>query len=116
MKTEVLKKFIKEAVKEAIQEELKEILIEAIKSPTKQKVNESTISLSSTPSSSPSKEPNFNLKEKYEKALGETALSFTTQDLAPLQVYPGMNTLGEGTKLPDGDVPIDMISNLLNIK
>jgi hypothetical protein len=33
-----------------------------------------------------------------------------------LQVAPGMNTSGEGSKLPDGNVGLDMIMGLMNKK
>ena len=110
MKTNVLKKMIKDAVKEAIQEELKDILLEAIKSP-KNPINESFIppvNIGNNGAGTP------NVKTKYENIMGaleETKMSFTSQDVAP------MNTVGVDPingQLPNGSVSLDQIGNLLN--
>jgi hypothetical protein len=49
---------------------------------------------------------------------GQDTLNFTTQNIAAntLQVTPGMNTMGDGTKLPEGNVGLDMIMGLMNKK
>jgi len=49
---------------------------------------------------------------------GQDTLNFTTQNIAAntLQVAPGMNTSGEGSKLPEGNVGLDMIMGLMNKK
>jgi hypothetical protein len=46
---------------------------------------------------------------------GQDTLNFTTQNIAAntLQVTPGMNTTGDGTKLPEGNVGLDMIMGLM---
>tara|TARA_R110002126_G_scaffold15034_6_gene62091 strand:- start:6280 stop:6621 length:342 start_codon:yes stop_codon:yes gene_type:complete len=112
MKTNVLKKMIKDAVKEAIQEELKDILLEAIKSP-KNPINESFIPPVNIGNNGASA-PNVDLKTKYENIMGaleETKMSFTSQDVAP------MNTVGVDPingQLPNGSVSLDQIGNLLN--
>jgi hypothetical protein len=50
-------------------------------------------------------------------------MSFTSNDARSmgvdantLQVAPGMNTMADGTKLPDGNVGLDMIMGLMNKK
>ena len=54
---------------------------------------------------------------------GQDTLSFNSMDArgmgmnqTTLQVSPGMNTSGEGSKLPDGNVGLDMIMGLMNKK
>ena len=46
---------------------------------------------------------------------GQDTLNFTTQNIAAntLQVAPGMNTSGEGSSLPAGNVGLDMIMGLM---
>jgi hypothetical protein len=47
---------------------------------------------------------------------GQDTLSFTSADAVTantLQVAPGMSTTGEGSKLPDGNVGLDMIMGLM---
>jgi hypothetical protein len=115
MKTSELKNIIKEAVREAIQAELKDILLEAIKTP-KQVVNESFQpypgSVNNTiPTPSPL-QPSFNAREKYANILGETAMSFTSNDVAvpfnPHGVDPINGSLG------NGELGMDQIMGLLN--
>lgn len=109
MKSIELKKFIKQAVKEAIQEELKDILLEAVRTPKTQVVNEHSIpqvNLSSKPI-----EISQDRRQSYMDILGETALSFTSQDVqkfSPQGVDPVNGTL------PSGDVGMDQIMNLMN--
>jgi hypothetical protein len=54
---------------------------------------------------------------------GQDTLSFNSADARgmgvtanTLQVAPGMNTSGEGTSLPAGNVGLDMIMGLMNKK
>ena len=49
---------------------------------------------------------------------GQDTLNFTTQNIAAntLQITPGMNTSGDGSKLPEGNVGLDMIMGLMNKK
>ena len=112
MKTEVLKKLIKEAVKEAIQDELKDILLEAVKAP-KQIVRES-IQHSPTPHPKPTyTEPTMDVRKSYMDVLGETALSFNSNDAPsfnPQGVDPVNGNLGQGS------VGMDTIMGLLNTK
>lgn len=108
MKTSDFKKIIKEAVREAIQEELKDILLEAVKSP-KQVVRES---YNPPPRTA---EPNFpqptmDARAKYADILGETALSFTSNNVGtfnPVGVDPMSGNL------PGGEVGLDQIMGLL---
>jgi hypothetical protein len=111
MKTDVLKKFIKEAVREAIQEELKDILLEAVRTP-KQVVRESYSP--PAPQSPPSfTQPTMDLRSKYQDVLGETAMSFTSQDAVPFR--PQISDPVNGN-LGAGEVGMDQIMNLLNNK
>lgn len=111
MKAIELKKFIKQAVKEAIQEELKDILLEAVRAPKTQVVTEHSIpqvNLSSKPV-----EISTDRRQSYMDILGETALSFTSQDVQrfnPTGVDPVNGSL------PSGDVGMDQIMNLMNPK
>jgi hypothetical protein len=114
MKTEGLKKIIKEAVKEAIQEELKDILLEAVRS-SKTVVKESYTSTTNPiqPSQPTFSQPSVDLRSKYAEVLGETALSFTSQNAQtfnPRGIDPVNGTLGEG------EVGMDQIMGLLNNK
>jgi hypothetical protein len=111
MKTDGLKKLIKEAVREAIQEELKDILLEAVRSP-KQIVRES-IQPIETPKPTFT-QPTMDLRSKYKDVLGETALSFTSNDVQstfrPQSSDPVNGNLGAG------EVGMDQIMGLLNSK
>jgi hypothetical protein len=111
MKTTELKKFIKEAVREAIQEELKDILLEAVKSP-KQIVRESYAPPVQTPQPSFT-QPTMDLRSKYADILGETAMSFTSQDVQRPFVPQGDPINGN---LGTGELGMDQIMSLLNTK
>jgi hypothetical protein len=109
MKANDFKKIIKEAVREAIQEELKDILLEAVKSP-KQIIKESYTPPTSTPSYAP---PSIDFRSKYAEVLGETAMSFTSQDAVPFR--PQVSDPVNGN-LGTGEVGMDQIMSLLNTK
>ena len=111
MKAIDFKKLIKEAVREVIQEELKDILLEALKSP-KQIVRES-YSPPSTPTQPAYAPPSIDFRSKYAEALGETALSFTSQDAQPSFRPHGDPVNGN---LGSGEVGMEQIMNLLNTK
>jgi hypothetical protein len=111
MKTDVLKKFIKEAVREAIQEELKDILLEAVRSP-KQIVRES-IQHIETPKPSFT-QPTMDLRSKYMDVLGETALSFTSNDIQ--QPFRPQSSDPINGNLGTGEIGMDQIMGLLNNK
>jgi hypothetical protein len=112
MKTDGLKKLIKEAVREAIQEELKEILLEAVKSP-KQVVREAYNPPPRTPEPSFT-QPTMDLRSKYMDILGETALSFTSNDIQ--QSFKPQSTDPINGNLGAGEVGMDQIMSLLNTK
>jgi hypothetical protein len=112
MKTTDFKKLIKEAVREAIQEELKDILLEAVRSP-KQIVRES-YTPPSTPTQPAYAPPPIDFRSKYAEVLGETAMSFTSNDVQqpfrPQVSDPVNGNLGAG------ELGMDQIMGLLNTK
>ena len=110
MKATELKKFIKEAVKEAIQEELKDILLEAVKNPNPVIVHES---YTPAPTTSPSIPPiTMDKRQAYMDVLGETALSFTSKDVS--RFNPGVNADPVNGSLPEGELGMDQIMNLMS--
>ena len=123
MDTKLFKKLIKEAVKEAIQEELKEILLEAVRAP-KTIVQESystPVQVSAQPSIA-----GINARDKYKELLGEMMeskngnISMTSNDAMSFGAQPGyrppasINTAGEGSALPAGEVNLDQIMGLIS--
>ena len=110
MKTDGLKKLIKEAVREAIQEELKDILLEAVRTP-KTIVKES-IQTIDTPKPTFT-QPTMDLRSKYADVLGETAMSFTSQDAVPFR--PQVSDPVNGN-LGAGEVGMDQIMALMSSK
>ena len=122
MKLTELRKIIREEVREAIQDELKDILLEAVRSP-KTVVTETAIP-QTTPQSLPENDRS-KLRENMMGVLdgmrpGQDTLSFNSTDArnmgGNLQVQPGMNTSGEGSQLPAGNVGLDQIMGLMNKK
>jgi hypothetical protein len=111
MKTDALKKFIKEAVKEAIQEELKDILLEAVRSP-KPVVQET---LNPQVFSKPNITP--NIQRDLRSLIGgefETAFSANSSHAQPsFNPSPTINTVGEGSALPGGEVSLNQIMGLM---
>ena len=132
MKPSELKSFIKEAVREAIQEELKDILLEAVRAPklpiqeTYQTnnllqpvtVDTTTQVTNSTPQKSATEKRAMMESIMGDMRMGQDTLNFTTQNIAAntLQITPGMNTSGDGSKLPEGNVGLDMIMGLMGKK
>ena len=130
MKPSELKSFIKEAVREAIQEELKDILLEAVcapKAPIQEAYQMHPVTVNATTTSAPQKSP-AEKRAMMESIMGDMrrgqdTFSFNSADARgigitanTLQVTPGMNTTGDGTKLPEGNVGLDMIMGLMNKK
>tara|TARA_Y100000385_G_C13055266_1_gene621664 strand:- start:1402 stop:1770 length:369 start_codon:yes stop_codon:yes gene_type:complete len=122
MKLNELRKVIKEEVKAAIQEELKDILLEAVRSP--KTVVAETVIPQTTPQSLPETDK-VKLRENMMGVLdgmkpGQDTLSFNSTDArnmgGNLQVAPGMNTSGEGSQLPAGNVGLDQIMGLMKNK
>ena len=125
MKPSELKSFIKEAVREAIQEELKDILLEAVrapKAPIQEAYQMHPVTVNATTTSVPQKSSTEKraMMESImgDMRMGQDTLNFTTQNIAAntLQITPGMNTSGDGSKLPEGNVGLDMIMGLMNKK
>lgn len=128
MKAQDFKKIIKEAVREAIQEELKDILLEAVrtpKAPIQEAYQMHPVTVNATTTQTPAKSP-AEKRAMMEGIMGDLrrgqdTLSFNSADAmgmnqTTLQVAPGMNTAGEGSKLPEGNVGLDMIMGLMNKK
>ena len=127
MKPSELKSFIKEAVREAIQEELKDILLEAVRAP-KTPIHETYKMHPVTVDAPTTQIPQKSTAEKRammesimgDMRRGQDTLSFNSMDArgaamnqTTLQVAPGMNTSGEGSSLPAGNVGLDMIMGLM---
>ena len=110
MKSSELKKLIKQSVKEAIQEELKEILLEAIKSPKAAPLNESKNMDVNIPT------PSLDSREKYKNILDEMSMNFTSKDVKKFAPQGSMDTTSPNGKLPDGELGIDQIMNLMTDK
>jgi len=120
MKIDGLKKLIKEAVREAIQEELKDILLEAVKSP-KTVVQETYIPVSpSTVNTQPnSTTVNHDLRRNLRSMIGgefDTVITANSSHAQPAYTPPPVNTAGEGSSLPGGEVGLDQIMGLMNAK
>lgn len=121
MKVSQLKTIVKEAVKEAIQEEIKDILLEAVKSP-KQIVSQYTPAESKMDTPSPTNpvatKSKEEIRENYMKVLGDMrpgangTLSATSSDI-PLQVNGNIDTTSPNGALPQGNVSMDQIMNLM---
>ncbi len=130
MKPSELKSFIKDAVREAIQEELKDILLEAVRAP-KTPIMETPVGIGGYITATTTQAPQKSAAEKRammesimgDMRRGQDTLSFNSADARgigvtanTLQVTPGMSTTGEGSKLPEGNVGLDMIMGLMNKK
>lgn len=114
MKQNALKKLIKEAVREAIQEELKEILVEAVRAP-KQPVME-TIQQPSLQQEGPAMN-SYDRRTAYQNIMGDMKKAFTTQNVdRPLQMSGNIDTTSPNGSLPEGNVSMDQIMNLMNSK
>jgi hypothetical protein len=113
MKTSDFKNIIKQSVKEAIQEELKDILLEAIRSP-KQNINESVRDTYAQPHIEKPKQltPSERkamfgglLEEMQNGGIANTTYQGTINPSQPVDVVNG--------SLPEGQVGLDMIMNLM---
>ena len=119
MKTDTLKALIKEAVKEAIRDELKDILLEAVKS-NKQPIKESyqvsddrTLNFN-TNSLNKFSTPPVNTKQAYMDILNDIAQGPESGFKGDFKVNGPMNTMSEGSSLPQGQLGLDQIMNLIN--
>ena len=116
MKIDALKKLIKEAVKEAIQDELKDILLEAVRS-NKQPIKESyQVSDDRTLNFNSNNVPRtpVNAKQAYMDILGDMAKGPKTGLDGEFKVNGPMNTMSEGSALPEGQLGLDQIMNLIS--
>jgi hypothetical protein len=110
MKQSEFKKMLKEAVREVFQEEMKEILLEAIKN-NKQPIIENNIT---------KPKPDEEVVKSFRKSLMTSIMgendshTFTTNNIQLAYTPPPINTIGEGSALPPGDVSLDQIMNLFN--
>jgi hypothetical protein len=117
MKIDGLKKLIKEAVREAIQEELKDILLEAVKSP-RTVVSEAYVP-ASTYQQPVSSTVNHDLKRNLRSMIGgefDTVVTANSSHAQPTYTPPPVNTMGEGSSLPGGEVSLDQIMGIMNSK
>jgi len=129
MKLSQLKTIVKDAVKEAIQEEMKDILLEAVRSP-KQTVYENRMGTPTTDVASPStinpvaqtpmsSTDKMAMRENIQSVLGgmmpgkNGTISANTNSM-PLQMNGPVDTTSPNGKLPEGDVPMDMIMGFVN--
>jgi hypothetical protein len=113
MKTDILKKLIKEAVREAIQEEIKDILLEAVRAP-KTVVNETVNPQISTKPSVAAISP--DIKRNLRNMIGgefDTMITANSSHAQPTYTPPPVNTAGEGSSLPGGEVSLDQIMGLM---
>ena len=119
MKIEGLKKLIKEAVREAIQEELKDILLEAVKS-SKTVVQEAYIPTSQPVAFQTSGTTvNHDLRRNLRNMIGgefDTVITANSSHAQPVYTPPPVNTAGEGSSLPGGEVSLDQIMGIMNNK
>jgi hypothetical protein len=116
MKIDTLKKLIKEAVKEAIQDELKNILLEAVRS-NKQPIKESyQVSDDRTLNFTSNQVPRtpINTKQAYMDILGDMAKGPDTGLTGEFKINGPINTMAEGSALPQGQLGLDQIMNLIN--
>lgn len=117
MKTTELKKLIKEAVREAIQEEIKDILLEAVRSP-KPSITEGAQVASPVVQQQPNPQAQKALRQQMMSSMMGNGgnLNMSSNDANTLQLRPGMDTAGEGSSLPAGNVGLDAIMGLMNSK
>jgi hypothetical protein len=118
MKTDFLKKLIKEAVREAIQEEIKDILLEAVRSP------KTVVQESHTPTNNSYMTPTQqktgitpDIKRNLRAMIGgefDTTITATSAMAQPTYTPPPVNTVGDGSSLPPGEVNLNQILNLMN--
>ena len=121
MKPSEFKKLIKEAVEEAIHEEMKDILLEAVKG-NKQPITESyqvsddrTLSFNTNVIQHQTK-PNIHTKQAYMDILGEMVQGPKSGFEGEFKVNGPINTMSEGSALPEGQLGLDQIMGLIKSK
>jgi hypothetical protein len=122
MKVSQLKTIVKEAVREAIQDELKDILLEAVRSP-KQAISEykspNPTEGTPSPTNPVATKTREEIRENYMNVLGgmmpgkDGTISATTNNI-PLQMNGPVDTTSPNGSLPQGNVSMDQIMNLMN--
>ena len=120
MKIDGLKKLIKEAVREAIQEEIKDILLEAVKSP-KTVVQEAYVPVPTQPVAfqTSGTTVNHDLRRNLRSMIGgefDTVITANSSHAQPTYTPPPVNTAGEGSSLPGGEVSLDQIMGIMSNK
>ncbi|MDB4414406.1 hypothetical protein N9034_00680 [bacterium] len=130
MKLNQLKTIVKEAVKEAIQEEMKDILMEAVRAPRQTVVERITATPSTDPGTPSPLNPvmQTSLPETDKLKLRENMMSVldgmrpgvngtisANTNSMPLQMG-SMDTTSPNGQLPQGEVSMDMINNIMKGK
>ena len=125
MKASEFKKLIKESVREVFQEELKEILLESIKSnkqnivesykvPTYEVPDYSRMNSGTPHIQQPSSTSKVNPREAYMNILNEMQKGPTSALEGDFVMPTGpIDTISEGSSLPNGQLDISQIANLL---
>jgi len=114
MKTDALKKLIKEAVREAIQDELKDILLEAVRAP--KTVVQESYTPAPTYQHPVTSTVNHDLRRSLRGMIGgefDTTITANSSHAQPSYTPPPVNTTGEGSSLPGGEVSLDQIMGLM---
>lgn len=114
MKSSELKKMLKEAVREAMREELQDILVEAINSA------QSTSPVTENTTQRPSLAQDFSdeqqtaFRQQLRSQMMGGDMTFNSGHAQPMGFNPPpMNTAGEGSALPSGEVSMDQIMGLM---
>ncbi len=112
MKSTAFKKIIKECVREVFREELKDILLESLKSNnSKPTITESVNLPQPTLTSKPDPKTLASKRQAYMDVIGETAMSFNSSDVGAFNPQ-GVDPVSG--KMPEGEVSLDQITNLIN--
>ena len=119
MKQSEFKNFIKEAVREVIREELKDILLEAVRQPK-------TIVKETISHAEPIKEMHMTSNNvspmRPNRQVIQSLLGDTIKEMNPYgqnghveNFYnpPAVDTVSEGSRLPEGEVPLSQIMGLI---
>ncbi len=102
---------IKEAVREVFQEEMKELLLEAVRSPK-------TVITENVQQPIKSSIP-IDIKHNLRSMIGgefDTTFSANSSMVQPSYTPPPVNTTGEGSSLPSGEVSLNQILGIMNNK
>lgn len=111
MKQNEFKKMIKEAVREVFQEEMKELLLEAVRSPK-------TVMTETVHQPIKSNIP-VDIKRNLRSMIGgefDTTISANSSMVQPSYTPPPISTTGDGSSLPPGEVSLNQIMGIMNIK